>query len=163
MVKWAQAWWRGFTSNGNTILIAEPDPMLRRLERRALSPRYHIVETSSAEEAVRTAARRETNVDLLLTEARLPRIDGWDLAALLKMDYPDLKVVYLSTSIDAEIRARTRRSMVVVLEKNRFRPDRLKKAVREVLESRRKDRTDLSKRIESLFSGLRRGWARLHA
>jgi hypothetical protein len=38
----------------------------------------------------------------------------------------------LSNSIDAEIRAHTRRSKVVVLE-NPFRPDRLKQAVRDVL------------------------------
>ena len=116
----------------DTILIAEPDQALRQLECRALSRNYQIVATSSAEEAVRTAARRETEIDLLLTEVRLPRVDGWELTELLKLDYPDLKVVYMSNSIDAEIRAHTRPSTVVVLE-NPFRPERLTQAVRDVL------------------------------
>src|SRR5262249_605956 len=57
-----------FTPHIETILIAEPDQMLRRLEFRALSP-YRIVQTSGAEEAVQIAARHETELDLLLTEA----------------------------------------------------------------------------------------------
>ena len=118
----------------NTILIAEPDQVLRQLACGALSGQYQIIQTSSAEEAVRTAARHATEIDLLLTEARLPRVDGWELTELLKLDYPDLKVVYMSSSIDAEIRAHTRPSKVVVLE-NPFRPERLQEAVHDVLEA----------------------------
>ena len=125
---------RIFSWHTDTILIAEPDQVLRQLECGALSGQYQIVPTCSAEEAVRTAARHETEIDLLLTEVRLPRVDGWQLTELLKLDYPDLKVVYMSSSIDAEIRAHTRASIVVVLE-NPFRPDRLTQAVRDVLEN----------------------------
>ena len=116
----------------DTILIAEPDQALRQLECRALSGMYRIVATGSAEEAVRTAARHETEIDLLLTEARLPRVDGWELVELLKLDYPNLKAIYLASSLDAEIRAHTRPSRVVVLE-NPFRPDRLRQAVGDAL------------------------------
>ena len=103
----------------DTILIAEPDPVLRQLECRALSRDYEIVSTDSAEEAVRTAAQHETEIDLLLTEAQLPRVEGWELAELVKLDYPDLKVVYLSGFTDA---------------------DRLRHAVRDALEGTQNDR-----------------------
>jgi two-component system cell cycle sensor histidine kinase/response regulator CckA len=126
---------RIFRWHTDTILIAEPNQVLRHLEYRALSPEYQIIQTSDAEEAVRTAARHETALDLLLTEVRLPRMDGWELTELLKLDYPGLKVIYMSNSIDAEIRARTRPSIVVVVE-NPFRADRLRRAVRDVLETR---------------------------
>jgi CheY-like chemotaxis protein len=151
-----------FDSCPRTILIAEPDPMLRRGECRVLSPKYQIVPTSTAEEAVRIAARHETELDLLLTEVRLPHMDGWDLAELLKLDYPDLKVVYLSNSIDAEIRAHTRRSTIILLEKNRFRPGRLRQAVRDVLETRRQNQAALKGTTDWLFSLFRRGWAKPH-
>jgi len=123
----------------DTILIAEPDRVLRQLEGRALSREYQILPTSSAEEAVRTAARHETVIDLLLTEVRLPRVEGWELTELIKLDYPDLKVVYMSSSIDAETRAHTGAPIVVVLE-NPFRPYRLQSAVRHALETRQNDR-----------------------
>jgi DNA-binding NtrC family response regulator len=128
-----------FNWHTNTILIAEPDQFLRRLECRALSGKYRIIQTSSVEEAVRTAARHTKEIDLLLTEVRLPHRFGWELTELLKLDYPDLKVIYTSSSADAEIRARTDPSIVVVIE-NPFRPDRLQQAVRDVLKTREDNR-----------------------
>ena len=94
--------------------------------------------TGSAEEAVRTAARHETEIDVLLTEVRLPRVNGWELTELLKLDYPNLKVVYLSNSLEAEIREHTYPSKVVILE-NPFRANLLRQAVHDVLETRQND------------------------
>ena len=123
----------------DTILIAEPDPALRQQECRALAGKYRIIQTANVEEAVRIAAQHTTGIDLLVTEVRLPHGFGWELAELLKLDYPDLKVVYTSSSVDAEIRARTYPSIVVVLD-NPFRPERLRQAVRDALETRKNDR-----------------------
>ena len=82
-----------FGLHTDTVLIAEPDQALRRLEYRALSGKYRIIQTASVEEAVRIAARHTTGIDLLVTEMRLPHGFGWELTELLKLDYPDLKVV----------------------------------------------------------------------
>jgi CheY-like chemotaxis protein len=150
------------TRRTDTILIVEPDPILRRLERRALSSQYRIVQATSGEEAVRIAARHETNLDLLVTQARLPRMDGWELSELLRLDYPGLKVVYLSSSVDAEIRAHTRRSPVVVLEKNQFHSARLRQTVSDVLENARKDKAAFHGSADSPFSVFRRAWGKLH-
>jgi len=142
----------------STILIAEPDQMLRRQECRALSRKYRIVQASSAEEAVRIAASHQTELDLLLTEVRFPNMNGWDLTELLKLDYPDLKVVYLSGSMDAEVRAHTRPSMVVVLEKNRFRRGRLRQTVDDALETQNHSKAKATGILEPLFSPLRHDW-----
>jgi CheY-like chemotaxis protein len=79
----------------STILHALPmhedtssGSITQQSENSALSGQYQIIPTSSAEEAVRTAARQETEIDLLLTKVRLPRVDGWELTELLKLDYP---------------------------------------------------------------------------
>jgi len=118
-----------------TILVVEHDQTIRWQVCRLLSPEgYRVVQACNAEEAVRTAARHDTEIGLLLTETLLPRLFGWELAELLKLDYPGLKVVYLSRSVDAEIRARARPSMVVVLEHPLWR-DRLQQAVHGVLDS----------------------------
>jgi DNA-binding NtrC family response regulator len=128
-----------FNWHTDTILIAEPDQVLRRLECRALSGKYRIIQTSSVEEAVRTAARHTTQIDLLLTAVRLPHGFGWELTELLKLDYPELTVIYTSSSIDAEIRARTYPSEVIVIE-NPFRPDLLRQAIRDALKITHNDR-----------------------
>ena len=59
MGKLVQALRRRFLYGTNTILIAESDQMLWRLECRALSPQYQIVQTSSPEDAVRIAAKHK--------------------------------------------------------------------------------------------------------
>lgn len=123
----------------DTILVVEPDRALRELECRALSGKYRIIPAASVEEAVRIAARHTTEIDLLVAQARLPQGFGWELTQLLKLDYPDLKVVYTSSSVDAEIRDRTYPSIKVVLD-NPFRADRLRQAVRDALETSQNDR-----------------------
>ena len=149
---------RGLRPRPPTILIAEPDQILRRLEYRSLSTEYQIIQTSTAEEAVRIAARHETGLDLLLTEVRLQNTDGWQLMELLRLDYPSLKVLYLSNSIDVQVKAHTRPSMVLLLERNRFHAGRLRQAVRDTLEHRPDDAPQAN---ESLFSLLRGDWANL--
>ena len=116
-----------------TVLIAEPNPVLRQLERQALSQAYCVVSTSGAEEAVRLAARHETKLDLLLTEVRLPNLFGWELTELLKLDYPRLKVVYLSSFVNSDVKARTRSSVLVVVDESRFSPVRIRQAVHDTL------------------------------
>jgi two-component system, cell cycle sensor histidine kinase and response regulator CckA len=138
-------------SRTETILIAEPDQILRRLERRALSPKYQIVQASSPEEAVRIAARHEAELDLLLTEVRFSNMDGWELTELLKLDYPNLKVVYLSSSIDAAVKAHIRPARVIVLEKNRFSPRRLLQAVHDTLEARKQNSPAVRGVTDALF------------
>jgi CheY-like chemotaxis protein len=144
------------------VLIAEPDPMLRQLEYHALSPEYRIVQASSPEDAVRIAARHKSELDLLLTQVRLPQMDGWELMELLKLDYPNLKVVYLSSFIDAAIKAHTRNSLVIVLENNRFNSRHLRQAVDDTLESRKHGGIAFNNATDSLFSLLRRDWAKPH-
>jgi two-component system cell cycle sensor histidine kinase/response regulator CckA len=151
MAKLSQMLRRKFTAHTDTILLAEPDQMLRRLECRALSPEFQIVQASSAEEAVRIAARHEAEVDLLLTEVRLPHMDGWELTELLKLDYPNLKVVYLSSSIDAAVKAHIRPARVIVLEKNRFSPRRLLQAVHDTLEARKQNSPAVRGVTDALF------------
>ena len=133
--------WRNLGLRAATVLIVHHDRTMRGLVCGALLPKYQIVPASSVEEAVRTAERHEKKIDLLVTEILLPELYGWELTDLLKLDDPNLKVVYTSSSIDDEIRARIRPWMVVVLT-NPFRGDSLCQAVREVLEGRKGNRVD---------------------
>jgi two-component system, cell cycle sensor histidine kinase and response regulator CckA len=116
-----------------TVLIAEPNPSLRQLECQALSRDYRVVRTSGAEEAIRTAARHEIELDLLLTEICLPNLNGWDLTELLRLDYPNFKVIYLASSINPEMKAHTRSATVVLMDERRFNPTRLRRAVQATL------------------------------
>ena len=80
------------------------------------------------------AALHQKDIDLLVTEVRLPQLFGWELLELLALDYPKLRVVYVSNSIEPEIRSRTRREKVLMLEQP-FRGTSVRQAVRDALEN----------------------------
>ena len=61
--------------NKRTILVVEHDHVIRQLLSQSLRPDYRVVETASGEEAVRLAAQHRREIDLLLTEVRLPRLE----------------------------------------------------------------------------------------
>lgn len=154
----AESWGAGTVASVNeTILVAEPDQTIQRLVCRDLSREgYRIIPVSSAEEAVRTAARHEGQIDLLCTEALLPTLPGWELAQLLKLDYPKLQVVCMSRGNGATVRMPAPQSNIVVLQ-NPFRCGRLRKAIRETLKSTKR-RTGLRFISHSFFLFLRRCW-----
>jgi two-component system, cell cycle sensor histidine kinase and response regulator CckA len=158
MGKLAQVLRWGIFPHAETILIVEPDQILRLIEARALSPKYKIVQTSSPEEAVRVAAHHESEFDLLLTPARFPNMDGWELMELIKLDYPNLKVIYVSGSINTGVKAHTSAYTAIVLEENGFNPGRLLQAVQDTLELPIHKRGAVRDKTDSLFS-LRR-WAK---
>ena len=137
--------------NKRTILVVEHEGVIRQLLAHSLQPDYRILEAASAEEAVRLAAQHRKEIDLLLTEVRLPRLFGWQLRELLTLDYPELKVVYVSNSMDPEIRSHARRQQIFVLEYP-FSGDCLRQVVREELENPRSKRVGMH---SSLFLRLR--------
>jgi two-component system cell cycle sensor histidine kinase/response regulator CckA len=123
------------TSHRKTILVAEYDQNIRRRVCRALAwEGYKIVPVRTTEDAVRVAARHEREIDLLVTQALSPTSHQGELAELLRLDYPKLRVVYFSGST-AQFGASDLGSGLVV-SMNPFRADRLRRAVREALPTR---------------------------
>ncbi|MEP6493338.1 MAG: ATP-binding protein [bacterium] len=119
-----------------TILLVEDDPHVRRLACRALADLgYNVVEASSATEALQVAGALDVPLDLLVTDVVLPELDGHDLADVLDVRQPGLKVLFMS-GYTAEALAHHRRiaNTNAFLEKP-FNARRLAMAVRGALES----------------------------
>ena len=58
---------------------------------------YEILDALNAEEAVRVAAAHHGPIDLLVTAVVMPGASGQDLALLLGLQRPDLRVLYMSS------------------------------------------------------------------
>ena len=107
---------------GKTVLVVESDRSFRELIRDTLTVAdYQVVLTSEGKEALQVAARHEYTFDLLLTDLLMPNFYGWDLAELLKLDYPRLKVIYLVTSC-SRFQFQTREHDYSVAAKTRIFP-----------------------------------------
>ena len=94
----------GDSPRTRTILIAErEEPLRTRVCQVLASEGYSVFQACTGEEAVRTAARHERQIDLLLTNVSLPGLHGWELAELIKLDYPQVKVLYMLRHPDVNL------------------------------------------------------------
>lgn len=84
-------------AHGPTILLVDDDDDIRYLAEQVLEGQgYEVLSAGSGEEAMQVAARAPHDVDLLLTDVLMPRMDGHSLADRLHDRWPDLKVLYMS-------------------------------------------------------------------
>ena len=88
------------------ILIAEDEDALRALCARALQADGHEVKTAcDGGEALDHIMREEGRFDLLLTDIRMPIMDGLGLALCAARDYPSLTILLMTGYADQRERA----------------------------------------------------------
>ncbi len=90
----------------STILMMDDDLLvLESLEDYLKQAGYTVVTASSAREAVERA--RETPADVALLDMKMPEMDGFQVAAMLRQLRPDLRVIMFTgyASLETEARA----------------------------------------------------------
>ena len=88
------------------ILIAEDEETLRALCARALAIDGHEVETAcDGGDALDLIVREQGRFDLLLTDIRMPIMDGIALALTAARDYPMLTILLMTGFADQRERA----------------------------------------------------------
>ena len=88
----------------NTILLVDDEPHVRALVRDVLEMSdYRVIEAGSAAEAEVVEASWSEDIDLLLTDVKMPGLTGPELAAKLKPRRPDMKVIYMSAFTAADM------------------------------------------------------------
>jgi len=88
------------------ILIAEDEESLCALSARALATDGHEVKTAGhGREALDLLSREEGRFDLLLTDIRMPVMDGIALALAAARDYPDLTILLMTGYAEQRERA----------------------------------------------------------
>jgi CheY-like chemotaxis protein len=117
------------------VLLVEPEPETRKLAVFMLSKQgYRVLEARNAQDAFQIYESAGT-VDLLLTEAAMPRMNGHELAARLEARQPGLRVLYLSDAEYARLaRKEALRKGITFLERP-FTMGTISGKVREVLDS----------------------------
>ena len=114
------------------VLLAEDEPAIRRLiERLLTSSGYTVVSAQNGQEALAEADRLQ-EIDLLVTDVVMPKMNGAQLAEALKKRWSDLKVLYISGYTDDIINEHGLDDNARMLRKP-FTPNTLYGTVREVL------------------------------
>ncbi len=120
-----------------TVLLVEDDEPLRRLARRALEEMgYGVLEASDGLAALAVVERHGGVIDLLLTDAVMPRLNGRELASRVRMLHPELPVLFMSGYTDDEMLRRNIFEPGTDLVQKPFTPEVLTWRVRQILDAR---------------------------
>ena len=83
-----------------TILAVDDEPGVLALVRRCLDdPRVTLIEASSGKGALEQISKGPA-LDLLITDLRMPEMEGDELARQVRVLDPDLRVLYLTSHAD---------------------------------------------------------------
>ena len=78
------------------VLVVDDEPPMCELVSRILGEAGYRVTTAHAGPAAIAAVAQDGTPDLLLTDFKMPQMDGDELVARLRQSTPDLKVLYLT-------------------------------------------------------------------
>jgi CheY-like chemotaxis protein len=82
---------------GETILIVEDEDSILKLGTSMLTDLgYRVLSAKIPEEALELVEKHENDIDLLITDVVMPRMNGRELAERLRSRFPGLKVLYMS-------------------------------------------------------------------
>lgn len=82
---------------GETILLVEDDANVRSLASQILRrDGYEVVDATNGAEALRIIRDRGGDVDLIVTDAMMPVMNGGELADAVERNYPRIKVLFMS-------------------------------------------------------------------
>jgi CheY-like chemotaxis protein len=116
-----------------TVLVVEDEPGVLRLIGETLRIHgYNVIESADSSEALRMATS-DVQVDLLLTDIVMPKVNGRMLAETWKDQRPHLKVMYMSSYWEDPAVPTVAGSGYRLLQKP-FSSYKLAKAVREILD-----------------------------
>jgi two-component system cell cycle response regulator CpdR len=88
------------------ILIAEDEPNVRALVTRALTQDGHdVIATADGSEALEAFTRAKKPFNLLLTDIKMPMMDGIALALTVARDDPELPILLMTGYADQRERA----------------------------------------------------------
>ena len=86
------------------ILVVEDEPAVRDLAVQVLTEcGYEVLAASDGPEALEIGHQHEGTIDLLLTDVVMPHMNGKELAAQLRSQWPGIRVLYMSGYTDQVI------------------------------------------------------------
>jgi CheY-like chemotaxis protein len=116
------------------ILVAEDEDPLRALVARAITDLGHTVVTAfDGADALDIITRENGSFDLLLTDIRMPLMDGIALALSVARDHPNIVILLMTAYADQRERASNLEALIHDVVLKPFTLAELKTAVAEAL------------------------------
>ena len=120
------------------ILLAEDEEPLRALLTRAfVEDRHEVVAAADGGEALEALTHADAEFDLLLTDIRMPVMDGIALALAAARDHPRLTILLMTGYADQRERASGLDALIHDVVSKPFTLAQIKRAVADALAAKR--------------------------
>ncbi len=117
-----------------TILIVDDESALRHLAEELLREQgYHTLVAESGQQALDIL--KTHSIDLILSDIIMPKMDGYQLAALVKERYPQIKVQLVSGYTDKSFQSEESQALSKNLLYKPYDPQKLFKVIRRLLDN----------------------------
>lgn len=121
------------------ILVVDDEEAVRALIARGLALDAHMVEMAGdGAEALEAITACDGHFDLVLSDIRMPLMDGIAMALAAKRDFPDLVILLMTGYAEQRERAKSLENIVVDVLTKPFGLAELRSTVGRVLEQTRK-------------------------
>jgi len=92
--------------DGKTILFVEDEAkQLKYMQRLLEAEGYRVLGAKDGLEAVSLYKRHSNEIDLVVLDLRLPRLNGWNVFQEMKREDPQLKALVASAYVTPEVKA----------------------------------------------------------
>ena len=92
------------TSSQFVILLADDDRLVRNVVRAMLTKAgYAVLDATDGEHALEVSRKYEGSIHVLLTDMKMPRMDGLQLSSLISKERPGIKVLVMSGKTSGEL------------------------------------------------------------
>jgi CheY-like chemotaxis protein len=117
------------------VLVAEDDAIVRyNMCQQLARDGYCILEASDGCEALERASEYDGAIQVLVTNMRMPKMDGHELTRAIKAVRPDIKVIIVSAHREEDLPAAADSHDFAFVKPVRF--EALRRKIREMLEER---------------------------
>ncbi len=113
------------------VLVAEDDVLVRNLVHAVLlRAGYSVLMAADGEEALELSRRYSGEINLLLSDVTMPRMDGFQLAERIRLERPSTRALLISGRLSSEI---VEGNESFDFLRKPFFPDQLKSKLEEIL------------------------------
>ena len=123
--------------NENILIVDDDLNILELLQRHLHSWNYHTYRAVSVKEAV--TILKDTHIDLLITDLKMPQIDGFELIKFVSEHYPDLPKLVVTGFPSVQDSLKAIKSGVVEYLTKPFTKGELEDAVAKALPKAKKE------------------------
>lgn len=117
-----------------SVLVVEDDEQIRAFVCTLLvNDGLQVIQAATGPEGWRQAQEHDGVIDLLLCDMLLPEMSGYDLAAQMREQRPDLKIILMTGYVEGEIVQRGLEELNAAFLDKPFQAATLRAAVKEAL------------------------------